>query len=161
MDRRGWGEISAALERVKPATVAIALAIVVAGPSGPPLAANAPPEADADRYAERLGELVNQYRARQGNGALLVDGRLVARAREHSVHMAKMGHLSHDDFRSRVRRSGYGRCVENVGWNYRTPEAQLEGWRRSSRHDHNLLDARVKRIGIGIESGYVTFIACQ
>jgi uncharacterized protein YkwD len=89
-----------------------------------------------------LGEFVNQYR-------------------EHSVAMSKAGRLSHNEFPSRVRRSGYRMCVENVGWNYRTSDAQLDGWQRSPGHDRNLLDARGTRMGIGVASDYVTFIACQ
>jgi len=112
-------------------------------------------------YAERLGELVNQYREQRGARSLRVDGALNALAREHSVAMAKTGRLSHDEFPSRVLRSGYRMCVENVGWNYHTSDAQFDGWRRSPGHDRNLLDARVTRMGIGVASDYVTFIACQ
>ena len=112
-------------------------------------------------YAERLGKVVNQYRRQRGARPLQVDSALSALAREHSVAMAKAGRLSHDEFPSRVRRSGYCMCVENVGWNYRTSDAQLDGWRRSLGHDRNLLDVRVTRMGIGVASDYVTFIACQ
>src|SRR5207249_10894948 len=106
----------------------------------------------------RAGEPVPQQR---GTRRLGVDGALSALAREHSIAMAKTGRLSHDEFASRVRRSGYRRCVENVGSNYRTSDAQLDGWRRSLGHDRNLLDVRVTRMGIGVASDYVTFIACQ
>jgi uncharacterized protein YkwD len=92
---------------------------------------------------------------------LRVDGALNALAREHSIVMAKTGRLSHDEFPSRVRRSGYRMCVENVGWNYSTSDAQFDSWRRSPGHDRNLLDARVASMGIGVASDYVTFIACQ
>lgn len=51
-------------------------------------------------------------------------------------------------------------CVENVGWNYRSPAAQLEGWRASPDHDRNMLDPRVRKIGIGESKGYVTLLAC-
>ena len=112
-------------------------------------------------YAERLGELVNQYRQQRGARPLQVDSALSALAREHSVVMAKAGRLSHDEFPSRVRRSGYCMCVENVGWNYRTSDAQFDGWRRSPGHELNLRDARVTQMGIGVASDYVTFIACQ
>jgi uncharacterized protein YkwD len=114
-----------------------------------------------DRYAERLGELVNQYRDRQGAAPLAVNETLAGLAREHSVAMAKSGRLSHDGFQSRLQRSGGSLCVENVGENYQTPQEQLDGWRRASGHDRNLVDARVKQMGIGAASGFVTFIACR
>ena len=118
-------------------------------------------QTNADPYADRLGELANQYRVRQGKEPLVADPALAALAREHSIAMAKAGRLSHDDFQSRFRRSGYGMCVENVGWNYPTPGAQLQAWQQSPGHDHNLVDARVRHMGIGTASDYVTFIGCR
>jgi len=140
----------------------VALAIAAANFGGTPRNAYAATKPDGDGYyAERLGELVNQYREQRGARPLGVEGALSALAREHSVAMAKTGRLSHDEFPLRVRRSGYRMCVENVGWNYRTSDAQFDGWRRSPEHNRNLLDARVTRMGIGVASDYVTFIACQ
>jgi len=68
--------------------------------------------------------------------------------------------LSHDGFRERQARAASPVCVENVGWNYRTPGAQLNGWTESPSHNANLLDARITQAGVGEASGYVTFIAC-
>ena len=143
-------------------TVAIAIAIAVAHSAGMPRSACAATKPDGESaYAERLGALVNEYRDRHGARPLTVEGALSALAREHSMTMTKTGRLSHDGFPLRVHRSGYAMCVENIGWNYPTPDAQFDGWRLSSGHDRNLLDARVMRMGIGIASDYVTFIACQ
>jgi len=143
-------------------TVAIAIAIAVAHSAVMPRSAYAATKPDGESsYAERLGELVNQYREQRGSRPLGVEVALSALARGHSVAMTKTGRLSHDEFPLRVRRSGYTMCVENVGWNYHAPDAQLDGWRRSLGHDRNLLDARVTRMGIGVASDYVTFIACQ
>ena len=114
---------------------------------------------DAD-YPEHLAALVNQYRASHGLPALTVDTTIVGLAREHSAAMAEAGHLNHDDFPARVRRSGLAMCVENVGWNYRSPESQFDSWRVSPGHDRNMLDPRVERIGIGTVAAYVTMIAC-
>lgn len=128
------------------------------------LAAGAAPArvADADeRYARELVDLVNRYRAQHDVGELSPDPSLSTLAREHSIAMAKAGALGHEGFQSRFRRSGYGLCVENVGWNYRTPQAQLEAWRKSPGHEHNLRDPRVTRSGIGVASDYVTWIACR
>jgi len=111
-------------------------------------------------YSQRLAALVNQYRAQHGVPALLVDATIAGLAREHSAAMARAGKLSHDDFPSRVRRSGLAMCVENVGWNYRSPESQFDAWRTSPGHNRNMLDARVERAAIGTVAGYVTMIAC-
>ena len=123
------------------------------------MAVSAAANNDAD-YSQRLAALVNQYRISHGLSALIVDTTVAGLAREHSAAMAKAGQLNHDDFRSRVRRSGLAMCVENVGWNYRSPEGQFDAWRASPGHDRNMLDPKVDRIGIGTVADYVTMIAC-
>ena len=135
---------------------ALAIAVALAGGAASLRAADTD-----DRYAQELAELVNRYRAQHGAGELRVDPSLSTLAREHSVAMAKARGLGHEGFQSRFRRSGYELCVENVGWNYHTPQRQLDAWRKSPGHEHNLLDARVTRAGIGVASQYVTWIACR
>ena len=111
-------------------------------------------------YPQRLAKLVNQYRASHGLPALVLDTTIAGLAREHSAAMAKARQLNHDDFPSRVRRSGLAMCVENIGWNYASPEGQFDGWRASPGHNRNMLDRRVDRMGIGVVADYVTLIAC-
>jgi uncharacterized protein YkwD len=112
-------------------------------------------------YAAELASLVNDYRASKHVAALKIDPTLSQLAREHSADMVRAKRLSHDDFKARFRRSGYGMCVENVGWNYSTPAAELKAWQDSPGHDRNMLDARVTHVGIGVAGEYVTFIACR
>jgi len=124
------------------------------------VAAVAATAADDVDYARRLAVRVNEYRTREHLAPLAVDATISELAREHSATMAKAGRMSHDDFPSRVRRSGFAMCVENIGWNYRSAEEQFNGWRRSPGHDHNMLDRRVERMGVAVVAGYVTMIAC-
>ena len=116
--------------------------------------------AAGEDYARRLGDLVNAYRIEHGVKALAVDGTIASLAREHSSEMAKAKRMNHEGYQSRVRRSGLAMCLENVGWNYPTAQAQFEAWKKSSGHDRNMLDRRVARMGIGVVDDYVTFIAC-
>ena len=109
-------------------------------------AVSAPANEESD-YSQRLVALVNQYRVSHGLPALIVDATIAGLAREHSAAMAKVGQLNHDDFPSRVRRSGLAMCVENIGWNYRTPAGQFDGWRASPGHNRNMLDPRFSRYG--------------
>jgi uncharacterized protein YkwD len=136
------------------ASIALASLVPIVG------AADASNAAD-DAYAKQLSDLVNAYRMREGASSLAIDAGLAALAREHSAAMAKAGQPSHDGFPSRVARSGYRVCVENVGWNYPTPAAQLDGWQHSPEHDKNLRDPRIRRMGIAVVGSYATFIACQ
>src|SRR5689334_2770973 len=111
-------------------------------------------------YEQHLADLVNGYRKETGLRPLVVDRKLATLAQEHSRDMAKAKRMSHDEFPDRVRRSGLAICVENVGWNYPTPQNQFEAWRKSPGHEHNMLDRRVDKMGIGVDGDYVTFMAC-
>ena len=82
-------------------------------------------------------------------------------ADEHSGAMADVKRLSHEGFRSRLQRTRSSLCVENVAWNYRTPEALLDGWRASPAHHRNLLEPDVTRMGLATATRYVTFFACR
>lgn len=141
--------------RRKITLILVASAIGAIGPICPAAAV----DNDADD-AQHLASLVNQYRARRDLPPLTMDATIAGLARTHSAAMAKAGQLNHDDFPSRVQRSGFAMCVENVGWNYPSPEGQFEGWRVSPGHDRNMLDPRVVHVGIGAVAGYVTMIAC-
>jgi uncharacterized protein YkwD len=119
-----------------------------------------PTTGNGAEYPQRLVALVNQYRVSHGLPALIADTAIAGLAREHSAAMAKAGQLNHDGFPSRVQRSGLAMCVENIGWNYRSPEGQFDSWCASPGHNRNMLDRRVDRVGIGIVANYVTLIAC-
>ncbi len=116
---------------------------------------------DADAYSARLGRLINAHRAQHGAQPLSPVALLAGLAREHSVLMAREHRLSHDGFQQRFANARSPTCVENVGVDPGTPEAQFEAWRNSPTHAHNLLDPRIARMGIAIEGGYVTFFACR
>lgn len=122
--------------------------------------AQAAGDAPATGYATAVGDAVNAYRTGNDLRPLQLDPALSAIAREHSAAMARAGKMSHDGFPDRAKRSGMPVCVENVGWNFPTPQAQFEAWRASPGHDRNMRDPRVQRIGVGEVSGYATLIAC-
>ncbi|BCR06843.1 hypothetical protein DESUT3_39120 [Desulfuromonas versatilis] len=117
------------------------------------------PVAESD-FDSRLRQLISNYRAEQGLGGLAFDAQLHELAREHSQNMQASGVLSHEGFTERFSRSGYGNCVENVGWNYPSPEAMLEGWRNSAGHNTNLLSRAVQAVGVSRVGAYITFFAC-
>lgn len=115
----------------------------------------------ADAYAEQLGTLINRYREQHGLEPLARVAPLSNLAHEHAARMAKQDRLSHDGFAQRFAKAHSPTCVENVGTNYGTPEAEFEAWRRSASHNHNLLDPRIARMGLAIEGRYVAFFACR
>ncbi len=75
--------------------------------------------------------------------------------------MDKKNVLSHDHFHERFRNCRRSHCVENVGWNSPTPDAQFKAWKGSKGHNANLLDKKIKYAGISKTGAYVTFFACD
>ena len=137
---------------MKPLAVTVALALLATSYAG----------ADAgDAYVVQLGKLINDYRAQHDVPPLTMDAPLSELAHEHAARMAGNKRLSHYGFEERFAKAGSPRCVENVGWNQRTPEAEFAGWRDSPTHARNLLDPGITRMGIGIQDRYVAFFACR
>ena len=111
-------------------------------------------------YEERLFMHINQYRRANGLNPLAMDKSLSRLAERHSVHMKGKNALSHERFQERFMQSGRSLCVENVGWNYQTPEDQFRAWKTSGEHNKNLLNNRITHTGIAQSGAYVTFFAC-
>ena len=137
------------------------LAVLLAALLVMPAAAQAPAALPSESFLHQLGELINGYRQRHGLAPLDLADDLAQLASEHSASMAARRQLSHEGFRSRLQSARSRVCVENVGWNFPTPEGLLEGWRQSPGHHRNLLDPGVSRMGLAVTTRYVTFFACR
>ena len=111
-------------------------------------------------YETQLLELISAYRTINALSPLSFDAFLNSLAVEHSEYMYTNNSMNHDGFYDRAARSGYSYCVENVGWNYPTPEAQFEGWRNSSGHNQNMLNTHIGYAGVSKVGSFVTFFAC-
>ncbi|MEV0196419.1 CAP domain-containing protein [Nonomuraea sp. NPDC050691] len=109
--------------------------------------------------AARVVSLTNAARARHGCGPLRVDSRLTRSARAHSMEMASHGRFEHGspDGASpwdRMERAGYrAGAAENIGRGYSSPEEAVEGWLDSRDHRQNILNCRIRAIGVGVVSG--------
>ena len=117
-------------------------------------------DADAKRYTDELGRLINEYRVQHGLRPLAPADLLAGLAHEQASRMAREERLSHDGFRQRLDKAHAPHCVENVGAGYRSARAELDAWRNSPVHDRNLLDPRIGYMGLAIDQGYVAFFAC-
>jgi uncharacterized protein YkwD len=112
-------------------------------------------------YEDKLLTCINTYRVENSLRALSIDANFNKLVKSHSQYMQKKNALNHDHFHERFSKSGRSLCVENVGWNYPTPEAQLQAWKRSVGHNKNLLNKKIKHAGIAKSGPYVTFFACE
>jgi uncharacterized protein YkwD len=140
----------------------VAILIVLLLSAAPGGAAEGPARTPAAAgYAQHLADLINQYRLQHGLAPLKSTDYLASIASEHTAQMADQRRLSHDGFRDRFDRTHARICVENVGWNFPFPEAQLDGWRASPGHHRNLLEPKVTQMGVAVSRAYVTFFACS
>jgi uncharacterized protein YkwD len=112
-------------------------------------------------YEDNLLTCINIYRAENELKPLLMESNLKILAKSQSQYMHKKNALNHDHFDERFSKSGRSLCVENVGWNYQTPEAQVQAWKKSGGHNKNLLNKKIKYAGIAKSGLYVTFFACE
>ncbi len=111
-------------------------------------------------FETNLRSMINSYRSQSNLAALNLSVDLYQLAEQHSVAMEAADFLSHDGFQQRYQDSGFRTCVENVAWNYQTPESLLAGWQNSSGHDQNLLNAHINYVGLSRVGNYTTFFAC-
>lgn len=112
-------------------------------------------------YAERVLHALNTYRQDKGLPALATSPALVALAASHSSTMAARQRPSHDGFAQRFETTSGTLCVENVAQGFRVPEQVMHGWRRVATHHRNLLEPRVRYVGVANDGLYVTFFACD
>ncbi|MDF1757793.1 MAG: CAP domain-containing protein [Legionellaceae bacterium] len=98
---------------------------------------------------------INQYRVQHKLPKLVMNERLIAEARQHSLDMAKhVVPFGHDGFADRmsvlhkeIPNSMAG--AENVAYNYKTAEVVANGWIKSSGHRRNIV-GNYNLTGIGI-----------
>lgn len=112
-------------------------------------------------YEQKVVDLTNQERAKNGLAALKVDTALSKVAREKSLDMSKNGYFSHTsptygspfDMMKQFGIS-YQYAGENIAMGQRTPEEVVQAWMNSEGHRKNILSANFNYIGVGyVESG--------
>lgn len=114
----------------------------------------------SSQLVERVLAVVNDYRSQQGLSLLQPDESLAMLADGHSRTMAQRRQLTHAGFDDRFDRANRALCVENLAVNYRQAETLLGAWQASPTHLANLLEPRVRLVGIGLVDGYLTMFAC-
>ena len=130
----------------------------------PPAPAPAPAPATPTRTEVEVAEaevveLTNAERAANGCPALTADDRLATAARAHSADMAAQNYFDHvskdgRSFVDRVRAAGYpSPGAENIAAGQRTAEAVVKGWMDSPGHRANILNCKLKALGVGLARG--------
>ncbi|WP_346620064.1 CAP domain-containing protein [Blastococcus montanus] len=102
--------------------------------------------------------LVNEQRALAGCGAVTADPALAGVARAHSADMRDRGFFDHvnpsgvDPF-ERARQVGITARAENIARGQRDAAAVMEAWMNSPGHRKNILDCRLRTLGVGVATG--------
>ena len=129
-------------------------------PAAPPApAAPTRTRSEVELAEAKAFELTNAERAANGCPALAADDRLAAAARAHSADMAAQDYFDHvsQDGRSfvdRVKAAGYpAPGAENIAAGQRTAEAVIKGWMDSPGHRANILNCKLKTLGVGMARG--------
>ncbi len=118
---------------------------------GQPTAA---PSLDAEET--QFLQLINQYRAEKGLGALKLDINLTNAAKWLSTDMAAREYFDHTDsqgrdFSQRLNDFGFTKFPrgENIAAGYETAAQVIQGWKESQGHDQNMRGPEFVYIGIG------------
>ncbi|MHB9148987.1 MAG: S-layer homology domain-containing protein [Thermoleophilia bacterium] len=110
--------------------------------------------------------LINEYRAANGLGTLLVSDMISDAATKHNLDMGKYAFFDHTTQGSdyfavgaspwdRMAASGYDYNTykgENIAAGHTTAATVFEGWRISSDHNANMLNANFKVIGVSMDT---------
>ncbi|MFC4529565.1 CAP domain-containing protein [Sphaerisporangium dianthi] len=124
----------------------------------------APPPADAPSSVvaaeNEVARLTNVARQEEGCGPLRIDEHLRAAARGHSDDMAAKKYFDHTsaDGRSpwdRIKAAGYNSSAfaENIARGQATPAEVVQGWLKSPGHRANIMNCKLKAIGVGVHFG--------
>ena len=108
-------------------------------------------EARVDTVAAR--DLISIYRRNNGLSTVSLDPLLLAEAQKQAEAMAAADSMSHEvrgTLQKRLDGSGLGHttAVENISAGYHTLADAISGWRNSRPHNENLLNGKMRRMGI-------------
>ncbi|WP_395109481.1 CAP domain-containing protein [Actinomadura sp. SCN-SB] len=103
--------------------------------------------------------LTNKERAKEGCSPLRIDEKLMLAAQRHSADMAAHNYFDHtsrngDSPWDRMEAAGYSQPgAENIAKGYATPAAVVQGWMNSPGHRANILNCKLRAIGVGMAQG--------
>jgi uncharacterized YkwD family protein len=118
--------------------------------------AKAPTASAVSAYEQKVVDLTNQERAKNGLKPLALDTALSKVAREKSNDMQSKGYFSHTSPTygspfDMMKKFGitYRTAGENIAKGQPTPEAVVKAWMESPGHRANILKAEYTHIGVG------------
>ncbi|WP_419393791.1 CAP domain-containing protein [Cytobacillus praedii] len=115
-----------------------------------------PASSSVSAYEQKVLELTNQERAKNGVPALKLDVELSKVARTKSADMKAKGYFDHNSPTygspfDMMKQFGitYKSAGENIAMGQRTPEEVVNAWMNSEGHRKNILNASFTHLGVG------------
>lgn len=125
------------------------------------------PEDSQHAFIQRVVDLVNEERAKEGLSPLTVNVNVQAAAQIRAKECEQyFSHTRPDgsSFATALWEQGvtYKSAGENIAWGQRTPEEVMEAWMNSSGHRKNIMNPNFTTIGVGYyENANGTDYWCQ
>ena len=122
-------------------------------PTGQPSFYQSMASHDARLDVAAARDLISIYRRNNGLSAVSLDPTLLAEAQKQADAMAAANSMSHEvrgTLRARLDGSGlqHSTAVENISAGYHTLADAISGWRNSPHHNENMLNGKMRRMGI-------------
>lgn len=105
----------------------------------------------APAFAAGPAEMISDFRAKNGEGKVVMDATLNAIAQRQAVAMASKDVLSHEaggSFTSRIAPAKVSRAAENIAYGYPDFPNTLKQWINSPGHRANLLLKGASKVGV-------------
>ncbi len=108
-------------------------------------------------YAQKVVDLVNAERAKQGISPLAVDADVMEAAQVRAKEIQSSFSHTRPDGRSCFTAldeagASYSGAGENIALGQKTPEQVVNDWMNSEGHRKNILNSKFKSIGVGVDS---------
>ena len=147
---------------IKSAAFTLLAAVALSGCAELPMIKSIPvqqlPLGSISLNPESARRMINSYRQSRGLRPLTLNSQLTQAARRHSRDLAKGRRISHKGSDgsnpwTRIKATGYRPMLsaENVGAGQRSFSEVLQGWKKSSGHNKNLLLADAVHMGIALD----------
>jgi uncharacterized protein YkwD len=110
-------------------------------------------------YEDEVVRYTNMARRESGCGPVRVDSKIRDAARKHAYDMAANHYFDHSsrDGRSpwdRMRAAGYNQpAAENIAKGQSDAQRVMAAWLMSEGHRNNIINCRIKAIGVGVRLG--------
>jgi len=113
--------------------------------------------ADSRAHFERILELTNEVRQKEGLKPVQLDAHLMLASQWLAYDMASKNYFDHVDSRQRTLRyrleafgAWFTRACENISAGQRTGDEVFQGWMNSPGHRKNILNPDVTQMGLGV-----------